>query len=623
MNSYYFLSRTGGKLFTSNIGQVVHRACNDLQNYSDYVKKRIICYNNSNYMGLGGIIVFKDVKEKLKILGISPIFFVGSGLAKRYIDSPDWYGLLKESTHETNIRFKKCEQKHTSRDKSTNKDKIDFEALAEELEEQYFENLSDEQMEDGKSRAYYYRKRISEVISSYLDINKDRLHQNKEIIEFKKTYPSAIITTNYDEMLEEIFGDEYTVHVGQTSLLTNVLDGVGEIYKIHGCVTQCDSIVITKRDYDSYSEKELYLNSKILTLFLEYPIVFLGYSVSDRNVKSILSTIFNTLPHDKVEELKSRMWFITRPEDGNDKVVQKRINLDNGQYIDINSFELNDYGDFYKVISDISTKRLPLKFLKYLKNNTYKLTASQEYNPKLINVNLADIEKIKDFNEGNNFVGLTFSTKEKKVLTNPSQIIGAFVDDDDSYDGISVLGEANRTYYDTQVIPIYKFIVDLNICDVIDDIKRRFGEQSKIYKRIVNDDKVYTIGLGGNKAKMNFIDDINEENVYEYLKQYKEDHKYAENQTNVVKRYFMLHLLNTRLDELIINEDYIKNNKEDITKATTNLEEDYIRINEFKIIKLIQVLYNDNNNSNYRKLIALVDRALYRDKIDGINDISR
>lgn len=565
--------------------------------------------------------MFEDVKEKLKALGISPIFFVGSGLSKRYIDSPDWYGLLKESTKGTNISFKKCEQKYTSRDKYTNKDKIDFEALAEELEEQYFDSLSEEEMEDGKSRAYYYRKRISEVISSYLDKNKDKLHQNKEIIELKKTYPSAIITTNYDEMLEEIFGDEYTVHIGQTSLLTNVLDGVGEIYKIHGCVTQCESIVITKSDYDRYSEKELYLNSKILTLFLEYPIVFLGYSISDRNVRSILSTIFNTLPYDKVEELKSRMWFITRPNDGNDKAVKKRINLDEG-YIDINSYELNNYDDFYKVISDISNKKLPIRFLKYLKNNTYKLVSSQEYNPKLLRVNIADIEKIKDFNEGNNFVGLTFSTNERKVVSRPSDIIGAFINNDYSYDEMSILGEANREHYNTQIIPIYKFIVHLNIEDVLIDVENKFGTDSKIYRRITHDDKNYCVDIGGEKAAVNFNGDINNEQVEEYLRQYRIENNYRESQKEVIKRYFILYLLNNRLSELIENIDYINENKENITKAATNLCEEYIKENSAKIISLIEILYNQNDTSEYRKLVALVDRAVYRNKILRIDEVT-
>lgn len=564
--------------------------------------------------------MFKDVKEKLKELGISPIFFVGSGLSKRYINSPDWYGLLKESVEGTDISFKKCEQKYTTRDKSTNEDKIDFESLAEELEEKYFDSLLDEQIEEGKTRAYYYRKRISEVISSYLDKNKDNLYENKEVIELKKTYPSAIITTNYDEMLEEIFGDEYTVHIGQTSLLTNVLDGVGEIYKIHGCVTECESIVITKSDYNMYSEKELYLNSKILTLFLEYPIVFLGYSISDRNVKSILSTIFNTLPHDKVEELKSRMWLITRPKDGKDKAVKKRINLEEGQFIDINSYELNNYDDFYKVISDISIKKLPIKFLKYLKNNTYKLVSSQEYNPKLLNVNISDIEKIKNFNEGNNFVGLTFSTTQKQIFSSPSEIIDAFIEGDGVYDGISVLGVANEIYSNNKCIPIYKFIEDLNMYDVLEEVIKRFGNDSKIYKRITNDDIDYKCNIGKQKEKMDYNGKLNDIEVEVYLNEYKESNGYKTNQTEVIKKYFMLYLLNNRLDELIQNEEYVSVNKKYITQASTHLSEEYIRKHYKNIMNLVKILYNDNDTGEFKKFICLIDRAIYRNRIPGKNE---
>jgi len=565
--------------------------------------------------------VFEDVKEKLKTLGISPIFFVGSGLSRRYIGSPNWYELLKESVEGTDISFKKCEQKHTIRDKSTNKDKIDLESLAEELEEQYFDSLLEEQIEDGKSRAYYYRKRISEVISSYLNENKKKLHENKEVVELKKTYPSAIITTNYDEMLEEIFGDEYTVHIGQTSLLTNVLDGVGEIYKIHGCVTECDSIVITKSDYNMYSEKELYLNSKILTLFLEYPVVFLGYSVSDRNVKSILSTIFNTLSYEKVEELKSRMWFITRPEDGKDKVVQKRINLEDGQYIDINSYELNNYDDFYKVISDISIKKLPIRFLKYLKNNTYKLVSSQEYNPKLLNVNVAEIEKIKNFNEGNNFVGLTFSTTEKKIFSSPSEIIDVFIEGDGFYEGISVLGVANEIYSSNKCIPIYKFIEHLNIDDILNEVIKRFGKDSRIYKRIKKDNIDYKHKIGQQKKKMNYNGKLSKSEVEAYLEEYKEHNEYGNNQIAVIKKYFMLYLLNNRLDELIANEDYVNANKQYITQAATHLSEEYIRKQHDNIVTLVKILYNDNDTGEFKKFICLIDRAIYRNKIQGINEI--
>lgn len=40
--------------------------------------------------------MFENVKEKLKSLGISPIFFLGSGISRRYIDSPNWRAYCKK-----------------------------------------------------------------------------------------------------------------------------------------------------------------------------------------------------------------------------------------------------------------------------------------------------------------------------------------------------------------------------------------------------------------------------------------------------------------------------------------------------------------------------------------------
>ncbi|WP_343344878.1 hypothetical protein [Terrisporobacter petrolearius] len=83
----------------------------------------------------------------------------------------------------------------------------------------------------------------------------------------------------------------------------------------------------------------------------------------------------------------------------------------------------------------------------------------------------------------------------------------------------------------------------------------------------------------------------------------------------------MLYLLNNRLDELIKNTDYIHKNKKYMTMAATHLSEEYIRVNEKQIIELIKILYNANDTSEYKKLIALVDRAIYRNKIKGIDEI--
>jgi len=565
--------------------------------------------------------MFSNVKEKLRELAISPIFFVGSGLSRRYINSPDWIGLLEESVKDIDCNFKKVKQKYTHINPSTNEKETNFEGLAEYLEGYYFEHMKDE-IEDDKTQAYYYRKRISQIISGYLEDNKNTLLSNNEVVELKRTSPAAIITTNYDEMLETIYGEEYSVHIGQNSLLTNVLDGIGEIYKIHGCVTVPESIVITKDDYDNFFKKSVYLNSKLLTLFLEYPIVFLGYSINDRNVISILSTIYETLPNTKVKELESRMWFVTRPDDGKDKIVHnKRINLNNGSYMEIDAFELNDFGDFYRAINDISIKRLPIRFLKYLKHNTYELIATQKYNPKLLNVNVEQIEKIKDFNEGNNFVGLSFSTQEKKVFSSSSEIINAFIEGDSSFDPLSVLGVVHEHYSNN--LPLYKFIKALNGQDVLEEVEKRFGLKSRLYKRIASDDIDYKVNIGVEKVGICYDNEINNRNIQKYLEKYRNENGLYRNHDNVIRRYIILYLLNNRIDDLLESTDFIKRYKKEITKVATNLSEQYIRENHLKISKLIEELYHDNNTGEFKKLLCLVDRAVYREKIEGLENIEQ
>lgn len=557
--------------------------------------------------------MFTEVKEKLKSLGISPIFFVGSGISRRYIDSPNWLGLLEETIEGMDINFERLKQKHS------NRDDINMEELARELEDLYYDKLPDECIEAGKNKPYYYRKKISDIINGYLEEKKATLIENEEIIELKKTNPSVIITTNYDELLEEVFGEEYTVHIGQNSLLTSILDGVGEIYKIHGCVTEPDSIVVTKDDYDNFFEKDVYLNAKLLTLFLEYPIVFLGYSISDRNVKSILTTIVKMLPHNKVEELKSRIWFIKRAENGREEVTKERIRLEDGLHIDVAAFSLNDYGDFYKAISDITIKRLPIRFLKFLKNNVYELVSSQEYNPKLLNVNIEDLNNINSFNESNNFVGLTFSTRERKVLSSKIEICKAFMYDEDlDYEPMSVLSSKLES---RAKVPFYKFVKDLDANEILEFVENAGGKDSELYTIIRNDNQNYIKSLGGVKENISYKGELTVHGINLYVNSYSEAYDLQYNQSGVVRKYTLLYLLENRLHDLIGNQVMYDNYKNEIIQCITNLSEEYIRENYTLIMRLLKDLDDSSYNQNFRNTLCFVDKAVFRPQIQNINDI--
>ncbi|MCU1253431.1 MAG: transporter [Edaphobacter sp.] len=91
-----------------------------------------------------------------------------------------------------------------------------------------------------------------------------------EINTLQGVRPHALITTNYDQFLETVF-PEYQPVIGQSIIQgTQIL--TGEIFKIHGCVSDYPSLVFTQEDYEEFARKKKYLSAKLLTYFSEHPL---------------------------------------------------------------------------------------------------------------------------------------------------------------------------------------------------------------------------------------------------------------------------------------------------------------------------------------------------------------
>lgn len=132
----------------------------------------------------------------------------------------------------------------------------------------------------------------------------------EEIEDFKQLFSkhiSGAITTNYDMFLETI-APEYKVYIGQEELIFSSIQGVSEIYKIHGCITAPDRIVINQNDYSDFNKNSAYLVAKLMTIFVEYPIIFIGYSISDPNIQTILQSIVDCLSEKNLNQLQNRFF---------------------------------------------------------------------------------------------------------------------------------------------------------------------------------------------------------------------------------------------------------------------------------------------------------------------------
>ena len=78
---------------------------------------------------------------------------------------------------------------------------------------------------------------------------------------------AGVITTNYDNFIENHFNG-YTVYVGQKELIFSAIQGVAEIFKIHGSVENPESLIINERDYMDCDRHSAYLAAKLMTIFM-------------------------------------------------------------------------------------------------------------------------------------------------------------------------------------------------------------------------------------------------------------------------------------------------------------------------------------------------------------------
>ncbi len=109
-----------------------------------------------------------------------------------------------------------------------------------------------------------------------------------------------IITTNYDTLLEDTYGDDCVVVRSAQDCIDLPKDKV-KIYKIHGDFSNTDNLIITKKDYQKYfnEESDNSLWRLIQSFLLTKDVLFIGYSLDDGNLYTILENILKDTNQNK------------------------------------------------------------------------------------------------------------------------------------------------------------------------------------------------------------------------------------------------------------------------------------------------------------------------------------
>ncbi len=346
----------------------------------------------------------EKITRHLVAFDTTPFLFVGSGLSRRYLGLDDWRGLLRHFAKlikENDFALEIYEQQAQMQ-----KYKQGVNQKVAELIENDFNQLwyTDPKFEEDRLR--YKKGVIEHKISPFKLAIADYINQKKSVVamyeqevellrQVSEKSISGAITTNYDLFLENCFKG-YERYIGQEELLFSSLKGVGEIYKIHGSCEKPDSIIITEEDYEGFESKNAYLAAKLLTIFLEHPIIFIGYSLDDINIQNILKSIIHCLSQENLNRLSQRLIFINwQSKLGEDKILPYSKTFDDGKVLEMTQIQLHDFSPLYEALIQNRAK-YNTNLLRKLKSDIYDLVLTSKPTGKMRVVGLEDDAKLED-----------------------------------------------------------------------------------------------------------------------------------------------------------------------------------------------------------------------------------
>lgn len=300
-----------------------------------------------------------DIKEFVSKYHTHPVLFFGTGMSMRYLEkSFSWRGLLERVMTD----LTGDDEDFLNIDSHCNGD---CPKMATEIEQIF--NRALEKDRDGKFKSvndlFFQSKRegidnsrFKIYITQLLEGNSFKPDMQDEINALKtiRKNVSSIITTNYDNLVEDVF--QFTPLVGNKILLSNPY---GAVYKIHGTVQDPSSVIITEDDYNKFDTKYELIRAQLLSLFMHNPIIFMGYSLNDDNIKKLLRTVFSYVDptSDEAEKIRNNFLVVERDEGSdNTDVFEFDIVVDKNN-IEVNKIKTDNFSAIYQALSEL---RLPI-----------------------------------------------------------------------------------------------------------------------------------------------------------------------------------------------------------------------------------------------------------------------
>jgi hypothetical protein len=355
-----------------------------------------------------------------------PFLFVGSGVSRHFLGHESWEGLLRWASTLVGRPY----EYYATR---ANSDLARAASLiAAEFHEVWFNDPAYE-----SARATWMSLCETQVdplkveIARHLaTIDKPLKATSSEFKLLQKCNVDGVVTTNYDHLLEQAF-PAFQVYVGQEQLLLQRSYQLAEIYKIHGSIDDPTSLVLCEEDYRKFADESTYLAAKLMSVFVEHPIVFLGYSLRDPNVRTVLASLLRCLSDEAVQRFRSRFIFV-ESRSAVTRVEQHTIDVGDGRLLPILRVQVPTFEPVLKVLA--GTKRyLPVALLRRVEENVVEIVHGVPHSEKL-KVAAADIGHLTNFDDVEFVVGVGSMPSTGLVGLHRPEILRGVLAEDHGYD---------------------------------------------------------------------------------------------------------------------------------------------------------------------------------------------
>ncbi|MGL4914228.1 MAG: SIR2 family protein, partial [Romboutsia sp.] len=229
-------------------------------------------------------------------------------------------------------------------------EKLDIDGLTQK--DAYLKNISP------------FKKMLSNRFSSY----EFKIGFSEEIEQLKKLLRKSqiILTTNYDTLMEDLYNstneDKIKTYIGQNGFFRPTY-GYAELYKVHGCVNEPHTLTITNTDYNHFDENSVLISAKLISMLLHSPIIFLGYSLTDRNIRKIIKDFAGSLGEEEVSQLEKRLIIVEWKQ--GEQELKEEVVVDKELGCSFTVIKTDNYLRLFEKISSINQGVSPAEIRRY------------------------------------------------------------------------------------------------------------------------------------------------------------------------------------------------------------------------------------------------------------------